>query len=152
MSASADDKDQKILDSLANRLAPQLERIALALEAGITTPDSLSIDNDCDAFVWHTKPDTLMPVPDVNRVGFDLLQGIDLVRDILLENTQRFANGFAANNALLWGARGMGKSSLVKAVHAKINEEKPNSLMLVEINREDIPNINELGFSTLILA
>ncbi len=145
MSEGTNDRDQNTLDAIGDKL----ERIAQALEAGIHTPRSLSIDPTIDAFVWHTDPDTLMPVPDVNRIGFDLLKGIDLVRDILLENTQRFAKGYAANNALLWGARGMGKSSLVKAVHAKINEDfinddGPNSLVLVEINREDIPSLPRL--------
>ena len=140
MSADAQNKEQKMLEDINAKL----ERIASALEAGVHTPQALEIDPAVDAFVWHTEPDMLMPVPNVNRVAFDLLQGIDLVRNILLENTQRFANGFAANNALLWGARGMGKSSLVKAVHAKINEDTPNSLVLVEINREDIPSLPRL--------
>jgi uncharacterized protein len=140
VSADAENKDQKMLEDINAKL----ERIANALEAGVHMPQTLAIDPAIDAFVWHTEPDMLMPVPNVNRVAFDLLQGIDLVRGILLENTQRFANGFAANNALLWGARGMGKSSLVKAVHAKINEGTPNSLVLVEINREDIPSLPRL--------
>ncbi|MFN3232223.1 MAG: ATP-binding protein [Alphaproteobacteria bacterium] len=93
--------------------------------------------------MWHTDPDRLVPVPNVNRVALDLLKGIDLVRDILLDNTERFAAGYAANNALLWGARGMGKSSLVKAVHAAVIENHSN-LMLVEINREDIPTLPRL--------
>lgn len=140
MSAGEDNKDQISLAQIAS----QLDRIARALETGSGTPEDLAIDPDADAFVWHTQPDKLVPVPSVNRVDFGLLRGIDRVRDILLENTQRFANGFAANNALLWGARGMGKSSLVKAVHAKINEDTPNSLVLVEINREDIPSLPRL--------
>jgi predicted AAA+ superfamily ATPase len=140
VSGGTKDKEQIAL----NVLSDKLERIAQALEAGIHTPRNLSIDADVDAFVWHTDPDSLMPVTHVNRVGYHLLQGIDRVRDILLENTQRFARGYAANNALLWGARGMGKSSLVKAVHAKINDETPNSLILVEINREDIPSLPRL--------
>ena len=74
-----------------------------------------------DAFVWHAARRRLTPVPQVNRVEMTLLRGIDRVRDTLVENTERFARGLPANNALLWGARGMGKSSLVKAVHAEIN-------------------------------
>ena len=140
MSEGDDDKDQNTLNALVDKL----ERIASALEAGIHLPRDLDIDPQNNAFIWHTDPDALIPVPNVNRVSYELLQGIDRVRDILLENTQRFAKGFAANNALLWGARGMGKSSLVKAVHAKINEEDPNSLLLVEINREDIPSLPRL--------
>lgn len=140
MSAGEDNKDQISLADIASQLA----RIARALETGSGTPEDLAIDPASNAFVWHAQPDRLVSVPTVNRVDFDLLRGIDRVRDILLENTQRFANGFAANNALLWGARGMGKSSLVKAVHAKINEDAPNSLVLVEINREDIPSMPRL--------
>jgi predicted AAA+ superfamily ATPase len=83
-------------------------------------------------------------VPTVNRVDIDLLQGIERVRDILLENTRRFAQGLPANNVLLWGARGMGKSSLIKAAHAAINSEMPRSLVLVEIHREDIPTLPRL--------
>jgi predicted AAA+ superfamily ATPase len=94
-----------------------------------------------EAFVWH--PDgQLQPVARVNRVDMPLLKGIDRVRDILHENTQRFANGLAANNALLWGARGMGKSSLVKAVHAAVNAATGgNRLKLIEIHREDISSL-----------
>ena len=101
-----------------------------------------------DAYVWH--PDGhLAPVPHVNRVGMSLLQGIDRVRDMLVENTERFAKGLPANNALLWGARGMGKSSLVKASHATINAtfaraNKSAPLKLVEIHREDIESLPEL--------
>ena len=83
-------------------------------------------------------------MPVVNRVDFDLLRGIDRVRDILLDNTRRFADGLPANNALLWGARGMGKSSLVKSVHAEVNRQTPGRLVLVEIHREDIPSLPKL--------
>ena len=71
--------------------------------------------------MWHVAPDYLEPVEITNAIDIRLLRGIDQVSDILLNNTRQFAQGFPANNALLWGARGMGKSSLVKAVHAKIN-------------------------------
>ena len=107
-------------------------------------------ENDLDsanAFVWDASNAYLQPVPKVNRVDMVLLKGIDTVRDILIDNTKRFAEGFSANNALLWGARGMGKSSLVKAAHATINSEQPNSarpLKLVEIHREDIDTLPEL--------
>ena len=104
--------------------------------------DSLS---STDAFVWH--PDgRLAPVPKVSRVEIGLLKGIDRMRDILIENTERFANGLPANNALLWGARGMGKSSLVKAAHASINvDRKPaDRLKLIEIHREDIESLPAL--------
>jgi predicted AAA+ superfamily ATPase len=92
--------------------------------------------------VWHADPDRLEPVPKVNRVALDLLLGIDRSRDTLLQNTRQFAKGLPANNALLWGARGMGKSSLVKAVHAAVAAEMP--LVLVEMQREDLPSIGRL--------
>ncbi|MEO0913941.1 MAG: ATP-binding protein, partial [Pseudomonadota bacterium] len=96
-----------------------------------------------DAFVWGTEPDRLEPVRRVNRVPLELLVGIERARDTLLENTRQFASGFSANNVLLWGARGMGKSSLVKAVHATVAGEIPG-LKLVEIHREDLPSIGRL--------
>jgi predicted AAA+ superfamily ATPase len=100
------------------RLADTLERIADPLNR--LAPPGAAIPNfdSADAFAWHPTGGRLAPVPRVNRVEMELLKGIDRVRDLLLENTERFARGLPANNALLWGARGMGKSSLVKAVHA----------------------------------
>ena len=95
------------------------------------------------AFVWHVDPDRLEPVAQVNRVDLPLLVGIDRSRDTLLDNTQRFAAGLPANNALLWGARGMGKSSLVKAVHGEVQAEY-NALKLVELQREDLPSVGRL--------
>ncbi len=102
-----------------------------------------------DAFVWAPDRARLQPVPAVNRVEMDLLKGIDRARDMLTENTARFARGLPANNVLLWGARGMGKSSLVKAAHASVNaelarENGPGPLKLVEIHREDIESLPEL--------
>src|SRR6185369_3200671 len=96
-----------------------------------------------DAFVWHAAGRRLSPVPKVNRLAMGLLRGIDRLRDTLAENTRRFAEGLPANNALLWGARGMGKSSLVKAVHAQINQTRQNKsrLVLVEIHREEIASL-----------
>ena len=128
--------------------ADVLARIAAALER--LAPQQTAAPNlaDADAFVWH--PDGhLVPVPRVNRVGMSLLKGIDRVRDTLVENTERFAKGLPANNALLWGARGMGKSSLVKAAHAAVNaayakNSKSGPLKLVEIHREDIESLPEL--------
>ena len=106
------------------------------------------IDFDvANAFVWAPDRHTLQPIPNVNRVEMVLLKGIDRVRDILVDNTARFAKGLPANNVLLWGARGMGKSSLVKAAHASINQERIASdepLKLVEIHREDIDTLPEL--------
>jgi hypothetical protein len=125
-----------------------LERIAVALER-LAPPSKATPDLDAaDAYIWH--PDgRLAPVPHVNRVEMSLLKGVDRVRDMLVENTERFAKGLPANNALLWGARGMGKSSLVKAAHAAVNAEfarksERGPLKLVEIHREDIESLPEL--------
>jgi predicted AAA+ superfamily ATPase len=134
--------------------APPLidERIALALEAiaagmAAAAPKRSNADSltRADAFIWH--PDgRLAPVPKVSRVDIGLLQGINQQVDTLIENTRRFANGLPANNALLWGARGMGKSSLVKAAHASVNASKSvaGRLKLVEIHREDIESLPAL--------
>lgn len=121
-----------------------LTRIAEALERRSPPPVEVLSLNGADAFIWHPDPDRLTPVRKVNRVDIEQLHGIDRVRDILLENTRRFAEGFPANNALLWGARGMGKSSLVKAAHARVNKDTGGGLALVEINREDIPTLPRL--------
>jgi len=129
----------------AERIAQALETIAthMAAAAPASRPDgSLA---SADAFIWH--PDgRLAPVPRVSRVDIGLLKGIDRMRDILIENTERFANGLPANNALLWGARGMGKSSLVKAAHASINGSRKHGerLKLIEIHREDIETLPAL--------
>ncbi|WP_133770949.1 ATP-binding protein [Enterovirga rhinocerotis] len=126
---------------------PLLIRIAEALER-LAPPASARLAIDAaDAFVWHAAERRLAPVPKVNRVEMTLLRGIDRMRDTLVANTERFARGLPANNALLWGARGMGKSSLVKAVHAEVNEgadrpERP--LKLIEIHREDIETLPDL--------
>ena len=125
-------------------LEPLLRRIADALDRLAPAPAPKHDIEVADAFVWHAERQWLEPVPTVNRVDISLLKGIDRVRDILMENTERFANGLPANNVLLWGARGMGKSSLVKAVHAAINAQRPRSLVLVEIHREDIPSLPHL--------
>ena len=100
-----------------------------------------------EAYVWHAAGHRLEAVPKVNRVDLDLLMGVDRQKEILLENTRRFAKGLPANNALLWGSRGAGKSSIVKAVHAHVNREMggpPGPLALVEIHREDIPSLPAL--------
>jgi predicted AAA+ superfamily ATPase len=107
--------------------------------APLTAPDF----DTADAFVWHVSPDRLEPVGTVNRVDMDLLVGIDRSRDTLLANTQQFARGLPANNALLWGARGMGKSRLVKAVHASVRAEGL-PLKIVELQREDLPSVGRL--------
>ena len=128
---------ERLNDSLLGRIADALERMVPARNAEIDL-------NAADAFVWHAESESLEAVTDVNRINLGLLQGIDRQRDILVENTRRFARGLPSNNALLWGARGSGKSSLVKAVHAHINEDAPNPLVLVELHREDIPTLPRL--------
>ncbi|MDQ0468777.1 ATP-binding protein [Labrys wisconsinensis] len=124
-------------------LAPLLQRIADALERMAPPPRPKPDFDAAEAFVWQAQEHRLAPVAKVNRVAMPLLRGIDLVRDILVENTERFARGLPANNALLWGARGMGKSSLVKASHADVNG-RIGGLKLVEIHREDIETLPEL--------
>ena len=119
------------------------ERIAAALERMAPAPLAAPDFDAADAFVWHVAPDRLDPVQNVNRVDIGLLVGIDRSRNILLENTRQFANGLPANNALLWGARGMGKSSLVKAAHAAVLAEGL-SLKIIEIQREDLPSVGRL--------
>jgi predicted AAA+ superfamily ATPase len=121
-----------------------LTRIAEALERLAPPPPQKPDLSGADAFVWHPAPPRLTPVPRVARVDISLLQGIDQQKSILLENTQRFAQGLPANNAMLWGARGMGKSSLVKAVHAAVNAANPGALALIEIHREDIRTLPAL--------
>src|ERR1700736_1749747 len=123
-----------------------LARIAEALERLAPAPPPPPAFAAPAAFVWHADRGRLAPVARVNRVDMALLRGIDRVRDSLAENTERFAKGLPANNALLWGARGMGKSSLVKAVHAEINRStaKGPKLKLVEIHREDIESLPAL--------
>ncbi|WP_445215432.1 ATP-binding protein [Bradyrhizobium sp. Pa8] len=134
--------------------APDLsqDRVVRALEtiaAHLAAQGKPAVERDsferADAYVWH--PDgRLAAVPRVSRVELFLLKGVDRMRDILMENTERFANGLPANNALLWGARGMGKSSLVKAAHASINAERKSAdkLKLIEIHREDIESLPAL--------
>ncbi|MBX6324107.1 MAG: ATP-binding protein [Rhodospirillaceae bacterium] len=129
-------------------LAPLLRSIAEALQR-IAPPPPAPADLDAaDAFVWQAERGALEPVETVSRVELALLRGIDQARDILLDNTRRFARGLPANNALLWGARGTGKSSLVKAVHAAVNAEADGAtaarLALVEIHREDIASLPRL--------
>ena len=126
-----------------------MRRIAESLERLAPPPPAAPDPGAADAFIWHAESHLLEPVSKVNRVALDLLRGIDRQRDALITNTRRFAEGLPANNALLWGARGTGKSSLVKAVHAAINAEAPAApapppLALIEIHREDIPTLPAL--------
>jgi predicted AAA+ superfamily ATPase len=127
---------QEDLNPVLHRIASALERLA-PLQAGRTDLEA------AQAFIWSATPPALHPVAEVNRVDLQLLKGIDRMRDTLIENTARFANALPANNALLWGARGMGKSSLVKAAHAHINAQN-NALKLIEIHREDIESLPAL--------
>ena len=135
--------DLRSTEATLLRIAAALERLAPGAPAA---PDFAA----ADAFAWHPDGRSLAPVRRVNRVDMALLKGIDRMRDVLLENTERFARGLPANNALLWGARGMGKSSLVKAVHAAVNlaharnKGEPGALKLIEIHREDIESLPEL--------
>jgi len=123
-------------DTTLTRIAEALERMA---PAPMAAPDFAA----ADGFVWHVDPDRLEPVAKINRVSLDLLVGIDRSRDTLLDNTRQFARGLPANNALLWGARGMGKSSIVKAVHAQVIAEGL-PLKIVELQREDLPCVARL--------
>src|SRR5246127_4054863 len=130
--------DKPVADDVLERIADALERLAPPAPAA---PDFTT----AEAFVWHPEGRRLTAIRRVNRVAMSLLKGIDRVRDLLVENTERFARGLPANNALLWGARGMGKSSLVKAAHAAIGKAHPAAgLKLIEIHREDIESLPEL--------
>ncbi len=121
-----------------------LTRIAEALERLAPPPPAAPDLTAADAFVWQPATNELIPVPQVSRVDIRLLHGVDRQKRQVLDNTLRFARGFPANNAMLWGARGMGKSSLVKAAHAAANAAAPNSLALIEIHREDIRTLPDL--------
>ncbi|BAT60358.1 hypothetical protein GJW-30_1_02894 [Variibacter gotjawalensis] len=136
---STSELDGTAVMTVLKRIADSLERLA--------PPARPAVDLEAaDAFVWAPTTDTLTAVKRVNRVDMGLLKGIDRVRDTLMENTERFAQGLPANNALLWGSRGMGKSSLVKAAHASVaaTMDGPSGLKLVEIHREDIETLPEL--------
>jgi predicted AAA+ superfamily ATPase len=129
--------------------AATLERVAGALERLAPSRPAAPAFEAADAFVWHPDGHRLSPVERVNRVDMSLLRGIDRVRDVLIDNTERFARGLPANNALLWGARGMGKSSLVKAAHATVKAAQSRdgargALKLIEIHREDIESLPDL--------
>jgi hypothetical protein len=137
MEGAMSKKEDDRLVALAERIACALERLAPALAKPVNLKGA-------EAFVWHSDKHELQPVGKVNRVDLSLLKGIDQVRDILMENTERFAQGLPANNALLWGARGMGKSSLVKAAHGEVAKRAKGRLKLIEIHREDIESLPAL--------
>ncbi|MDA7424133.1 ATP-binding protein [Thalassococcus lentus] len=123
--------------------ADALVRIAEALERIAPAPMQAPDFDAAEAYVWHVAPDRLEPVARVNRIDMSLLVGVDRSRDTLVANTRQFAEGLPANNALLWGSRGMGKSSLVKAVHAAVRAEG-HDVKLVELQREDLPTVGRL--------
>ncbi|MGB3244972.1 MAG: ATP-binding protein [Sulfitobacter sp.] len=125
-----------MIDDPMDRIAAALERMA---PAPLAAPDF----DAATAFVWHTEPDRLEPVKSISKVDLKLLLGVERARDTLLANTRQFAAGLPANNALLWGARGMGKSSLVKAIHSEVNSENA-ALRIVELQREDLPSVGRL--------
>lgn len=135
--------DHKMAENeIINQLNSKLDRLITAVENLAAKPDDIKFDMDAaNVFVWNTETTSLTPVHKVNRVDMELLKGIDRVKDILIDNTERFALGKPANNVLLWGARGMGKSSLVKASQAHINQTHNTDLKLIEIHREDIDSL-----------
>jgi predicted AAA+ superfamily ATPase len=137
----------KSKDYLAE-IAAKLGEIVASLKAlAPVKPQDDSTIGSAAAYYWHGESGRLMPVPEVSRVPLGMLKGIDAVRDILLRNTEQFARGYGANNALLWGARGMGKSSLVKAIHGNINDRTQDGfqrLVLIEIAREDLETLPTL--------
>ena len=120
---------------------PHLARIADALER-IKPPAPVAQNlKDANAYIWQGEQHQLDTVDSVSRIDLNLIKGVDLQKEILLSNTIQFAKGYAANNALLWGARGMGKSSLIKAVHGEVVKQYPSNIALIEIHREDIPTL-----------
>jgi predicted AAA+ superfamily ATPase len=121
----------------------QLKRIADSLEKMVPVDEPFTLDPKINAYVWSADTGALSPIKKVNRLQIDLLKGIERPMSTLIENTRRFSQGLPANNALLWGARGTGKSSLVKAVHGYLEEKYPN-LTIVEIHREDISSLSKL--------
>ena len=124
-------------------MSDELDRIADAMERLAPISNEGPNFSENDVYLWGVMPDRLEPVPDFNTLSLELLHGINNARDTLLRNTEQFAKGFPANNALLWGARGMGKSSLIKAVYSKVLELEKN-VKLIEIQREDLPSISRL--------
>lgn len=126
------------------QLLQEVKRLANAMERLAGPANAINDWDAAECFIWHPTGARLQPVARPNRVALGLIRGVDRVRDILHENTERFARGFAANNVLLWGARGMGKSSLVKAVHADVSRTTGIALKLIEVHREDIASLPAL--------
>lgn len=137
-------RNTMIREETASLLLSELRRLTIAVERLAGPAPAVNDWNAADCFVWAPVNSFIQPVPRPNRIALKLIRGVDHVRDILHENTLRFAEGFAANNVLLWGARGMGKSSLVKAVHEDVRAASGVSLKLVEVHREDIHTLPAL--------
>lgn len=137
-------EEYQMTDELNALILSEVRRLADAVERLAGPPPAVNDWTVADCFVWVPTNQRLQPVPRPNRVALTLIRGVDHVRDILQENTLRFAEGYPANNVLLWGARGMGKSSLVKAVHEDIRASTGVSLKLVEVHREDIASLPAL--------
>ncbi|MEX0346483.1 MAG: ATP-binding protein [Rhizobiaceae bacterium] len=133
-------------DEVLNDINRNLQRLADALERMTPAAPGQPDFGAADCFIWNPESERLEPVNKVNRIDISLIRSVDRVRDILVENTERYASGYSANNVLLWGARGMGKSSLIKAVHAQVNtsSNSGNRLILIEIHREDISSLPKL--------
>jgi predicted AAA+ superfamily ATPase len=131
-------------DEINAQILFEVRRLADAIERLAGPPPAVNDWNAADCFVWVPANQRLQPVPKPNRIALTLIRGVDHVRDILHENTQRFVEGYPANNVLLWGARGMGKSSLVKSVHEDVRATSGVSLKLVEVHREDIASLPNL--------
>jgi predicted AAA+ superfamily ATPase len=135
---------EKLQEDQVKLLLAELGRVNAALERLAGPPPAVNDWHAADCFVWAPARQHLQPVARPNRIDIDLIRGVDHVRDILVDNTLRFARGLPANNVLLWGARGMGKSSLVKSVHALAARETASGLKLVEVHREDIATLPAL--------
>jgi predicted AAA+ superfamily ATPase len=131
----------KVTEDTNALMLAEIRRLTQAVERLAGPPPAVNDWEAADCFVWSPARQYLQPVPRPNRVAIGLIRGVDHVRDILHENTLRFAEGFSANNVLLWGARGMGKSSLVKAVHADVRRTTGVAIKLVEVHREDIATL-----------
>lgn len=121
-----------------------LQRIAQAVEQLAPQPAPAPEIKSADAYIWDADNLTLIPVAETRSIDLELLLGVDQARDQLLANTMQFAKGYSANNVLLWGARGMGKSSLVKSIHTHVNQQMPHALVLIEIHREDLLTLPRL--------
>lgn len=131
-------------EATLNKIMSELELLRKAVQSIAPAQQKENDFQAADCFVWSPVTSFLQPVAHPNRINIGLIKGVDHVRDILVENTERFAEGLPANNTLLWGARGMGKSSLVKSVHAHTIDSKSADLKLIEIHREDIDTLPEL--------